>query len=113
MGFVVKKIIQKYADLRVEVKYLSVAFLYVMFAYFFNPTTFLSQISLADKDWFARSGAIMVLLAVIVEYRMGNSYIEKIKDSIFIMNVGQNLFMFLMKKNLSQKLLIYLFFWEL
>ena len=88
MGFVMKKNIQKYADLEVEAVCLFIAFIYVIFSYFLNPTTFFSQISLADKDWFARSGAIMVLLAVIVEYRMGNGYIQKIKDSIFVMNVG-------------------------
>ena len=37
--------------------------------------------------WFARSGSIMVLSAVIVEYRLFKLYMEEISSSIFIVSM--------------------------
>jgi len=35
-----------------------------------------------EEVWFARSGAVMVLLAVIVEYRLNNEVVKKISNTI-------------------------------
>lgn len=67
----------RYKELKIEIILLLIAFLWVLFSYFISFTD-------SQGSWFARSGAIMVLLAVIVEFRFNNEVVRKISSTIQI-----------------------------
>ena len=65
----------RYIKFKTEIILLAIASIWVVLSYF---------IPFKDDEgfWFARSGAIMVLLAVIVEFRFNNIVVKKISSTI-------------------------------
>ncbi|MAC84358.1 MAG: hypothetical protein CL624_09510 [Arcobacter sp.] len=69
--------LKHYKKYKVEIIILLISFVFVI-------CSFIASM-IADKDtivWFARSGSIMVLLAVIVEYRLHNQTIQSISRKV-------------------------------
>jgi len=66
----------KLSRLKLEVSLLVLSFSWVLFSYFYSfgqePDTF-----------FARSGAVMVLLAVIVEFRLNNELFKVMQNNFY------------------------------
>ena len=65
----------RYIKFKTEIILLAIASIWVVLSYFIPFTD-------DEGFWFARSGAIMVLLAVIVEFRFNNIVVKKISSTI-------------------------------
>ncbi len=72
---------KKIKPLLYEVVLLSIAFVWVLFSYFFPFTN-------EETMWFARSGSIMVGISVIVEFRLTVRHKKRINTSLFMASTG-------------------------
>lgn len=73
---------KKIKPLLFEVVLLSVSFVWVLFSCFFPLTD-------DEAMWFARSGAIMVLFSVAVEFKLTRKHKKKINTSMYLAGRGQ------------------------
>jgi hypothetical protein len=98
----IKFILKGYEDFYTELCLLLIAMLWVALAYAFPFTKYYDI-------WFARSGSIMVLSAVIVEYRLFKLYMEEISSSIFIVSMKKPLPIFISDEQNSISIVAHIF----